>query len=218
MTRGRHHTDAPRDAQSPDARLPRRFAQLLAGLALYGTSMTLLVQGGLGVMPWDVLHQGIAARSPLSMGTVTVVVGAVVLAAWVPLRQGPGPGTVLNVLVIGACLDGTRSVVPVPGSPAVRILYLVLGIVLNGVATAAYIGADLGPGPRDGLMTGLVARTGLPLWRVRTGIELGVVLSGHFLGGVAGAGTVVYALGIGPLVHRLLPAFAVAHGDHSRAA
>ena len=186
-------------------RLTRRLAQLYAGLALYGASMALLVRSRLGVMPWDVLHQGLARHLGWSLGTLTIVVGAVVLLLWIPLRQRPGLGTVSNVLVIGLAVDGTLAVLPAPSALAVRIGFVVAGVALNALATAAYIGVDLGPGPRDGLMTGLVARTGGSVRLVRTAIEATVVLTGWLLGGTLGLATVVYALAIGPLVHPLMP-------------
>jgi uncharacterized membrane protein YczE len=190
-------------------RLTRRLVQLYAGLALYGASMALLVRSRLGVMPWDVLHQGLARHLGWSLGTVTIVVGAVVLLLWIPLRQLPGIGTVSNVVVIGLAVDATLAVLPAPSALAARIGFVVAGVVLNAVATAAYIGVHLGPGPRDGLMTGLVRRTGGSVRLVRTGIEATVVLTGWLLGGTLGLATVVYALAIGPLVHLLMPKLAL---------
>ncbi|UOY00342.1 membrane protein YczE [Blastococcus sp. PRF04-17] len=186
-------------------RLPRRLIQLYAGLALYGASMALIIRSTLGNMPWDVLHQGLAGRMGWSIGAVSILVGALVLLAWIPLRQRPGLGTVSNVVVIGLAVDATLAVVPAPSSLPLRIGLLVAGVLLNAVATAAYIGVHLGPGPRDGLMTGLVRRTGGSVRLVRTSIEVVVVASGWLLGGVLGLGTVVYALAIGPLVQVLLP-------------
>jgi uncharacterized membrane protein YczE len=190
-------------------RIPRRLAQLYAGLVLYGVSMALLVRSGLGVIPWDVLHQGVSRQLGWSMGTVTIVVGAVVLLVWLPLRQRPGLGTVSNVVVVGLALDATLALVAAPSALLLRVLLVVGGILLNGVATAAYIGVHLGPGPRDGLMTGLVARTGWSVRLVRTGIELVVVAVGWLLGGTLGVATVLYAVGIGPLAHLLLPPLSV---------
>jgi uncharacterized membrane protein YczE len=187
----------------------RRLAQLYAGLALYGLSMALLVRAGLGVMPWDVLHQGISRTTGGSLGTVSIVVGALVLLLWVPLRQRPGLGTVSNVVVIGLAVDASLAVLPAVDQMAGRVVLVALGVVLNAVATAAYIGVRLGPGPRDGLMTGLVRRTGWSVRLVRTGIEVVVVASGWLLGGTLGVATVLYALAIGPLVQLLLPRFAV---------
>jgi uncharacterized membrane protein YczE len=194
-------------------RLTRRLVQLYAGLALYGASMALLVRSTLGVTPWDVLHQGLARHLGWSLGTVTIVVGAVVLVLWIPLRQVPGLGTVSNVVVIGLAVDGTLAVLPAPSALAARIGFVVAGVLLNAVATAAYIGVHLGPGPRDGLMTGLVARTGGSVRLVRTAIEAAVVLTGWLLGGTLGLGTVVYALAIGPLAHLLMPKLALAQPD-----
>jgi uncharacterized membrane protein YczE len=190
--------------------MPRRLVQLYAGLALYGASMALIIRSTLGNMPWDVLHQGLAERSGLTIGVVSIVVGAVVLLAWIPLRQRPGLGTVSNVVVIGVAVDATLAVVPAPGELPLRVGLLVAGVLLNALATAAYIGVHLGPGPRDGLMTGLVRRTGGSVRLVRTSIEVVVVLTGWLLGGTLGAGTVLYALAIGPLVQLLLPPLSVA--------
>ena len=187
----------------------RRLVQLYAGLVLYGLSMALLVRSGLGVMPWDVLHQGLARQLGWSLGTVTIVVGALVLLAWVPLRERPGLGTVSNVVVIGLALDAALAVLPEPSSLPVRVALVPLAIGLNAVATAAYIGVHLGPGPRDGLMTGLVRRSGRSVRLVRTSIEVAVVALGWLLGGTLGVATVLYALAIGPLVHALLPRLSV---------
>ncbi|MGY1653237.1 membrane protein YczE [Geodermatophilus sp. SYSU D01119] len=198
----------PRPVRLPP-RLPRRLVQLYAGLALYGASMALLVRSSLGVTPWDVLHQGLAHRLGWSLGLVTVVVGALVLLAWVPLRERPGLGTVSNVVVIGIAVDGTLAVLPAPSHLAVQVAFAASGIVLNAVATAAYVGVHLGPGPRDGLMTGLVRRTGGSVRVVRTAIEVCVVATGWLLGGTLGVATVAYALLIGPLAQVLLPRLSV---------
>lgn len=189
--------------------MTRRLAQLYLGLVLYGISLALMVRAQLGLDPWDVLHEGLASRLPLTFGQVVIVVGALVLIAWIPLRQRPGLGTVSNVFVIGLAVDAALAVLPAPEPMAWRIAFLVAGVVLNAVATAAYIGARLGPGPRDGLMTGWVARTGRSVRLVRTSIELSVLASGWLLGGTVGVGTVLYAISIGPLVHVLLPRLAV---------
>jgi uncharacterized membrane protein YczE len=189
--------------------MTKRLVQLYAGLLLYGASMALMIRAGLGLDPWDILHQGLAERLPLSFGMVTIVVGALVLLAWIPLRQRPGVGTVSNVIVIGLAVDAALAVLPAPDAPALRLTVMLAGVGLNGVATAAYIGARLGPGPRDGLMTGLVRRTGRSVRLVRTSIEVTVLAAGWLLGGTVGVGTVVYALGIGPLVHVLLPVLTV---------
>jgi uncharacterized membrane protein YczE len=187
----------------------RRLVQLYAGLILYGFSMAVLVRSGLGVMPWDVLHQGLARQVGWSLGTITVLVGALVLLAWIPLRERPGLGTVSNVVVIGLAVDAALSVLPEAPSVAAGIGFVAAGILLNAVATAAYIGVRLGPGPRDGLMTGLVRRTGRSVRLVRTSIEVVVVASGWLLGGTLGLATVLYAVAIGPLVHALLPRLSV---------
>jgi len=192
-----------------DVRPTRRLVQLYAGLVLYGVSMALLVRSGLGVMPWDVLHQGLARQLGWSLGVVTIVVGALVLLAWIPLRERPGLGTVSNVVVIGLALDVALAVLPEPSSLPLRVALVPAGILLNAVATAAYIGVHLGPGPRDGLMIGLVRRTGRSVRLVRTSIEVTVVVLGWLLGGTLGVATVLYALAIGPLVHALLPRLAV---------
>jgi uncharacterized membrane protein YczE len=191
------------------ARPARRLVQLYAGLVLYAVSMALLVRSGLGVMPWDVLHQGLARQLGWSLGVVTMVVGALVLLAWVPLRERPGLGTVSNVVVIGLALDAALAVLPEPSSLPFRVVLVGLGIAFNAVATAAYIGVRLGPGPRDGLMTGLVRRSGRSVRLVRTSIEVAVVALGWLLGGTLGVATVLYALAIGPLVHVLLPRLSV---------
>lgn len=187
----------------------RRLPQLVGGLLLYGTSMAMQIRSGLGLNPWDVLHEGLAEQTPLSFGVVTAITGAVVLLLWIPLRQRPGIGTVANVLVIAVAVDVALALLPAPEPLAARIALLVGGVVLNGVATAAYVGARLGPGPRDGLMTGLAARTGRSVRLVRTGIEVVVLGCGWLLGGTVGVGTVLYALAIGPLTQAFLPFFAV---------
>jgi len=188
----------------------RRLAQLYAGLVLYGASMALQIRAGLGLDPWDVFHQGVADRAGLTFGTVVIITGAAVLLAWVPLRQRPGIGTISNVFVIGMSVDVSLALVPAAGSSAAALVMLLAGIGLNGVASGAYIGAGLGPGPRDGLMTGLVRRTGGSVRVVRTTIEVAVLVVGAALGGTVGLGTVLYAVSIGPLVHVLLPRLTVA--------
>jgi uncharacterized membrane protein YczE len=190
-------------------RLARRLPQLYLGLALYGFSMAMMVRSDLGLAPWDVLHQGLARHLPVSYGMVTVLVGMVVLLLWVPLRLRPGLGTVSNVVVIGVAVDVGLAVLTTPSSLAAQVLLLVLGVVGNGLAGAVYIGSQFGPGPRDGLMTGLARRTGLSLRLVRTGIEVSVLTLGFLLGGTLGAGTVLYALAIGPLVQLFLPVVGV---------
>lgn len=187
----------------------RRLAQLYIGLILYGASDALLVQAGLGLEPWGVLHQGLSERSGISIGVVSIIIGALVLLLWIPLRQRPGLGTVSNVFLVGLAMDATIALVPVQHAYAVRVPMLVAGIVLNGVATGLYIAAAYGPGPRDGLMTGLHRRTGRSIRLVRTVIEVSVCAVGFALGGTIGVGTVAYALAIGPLAQFFLRVFAV---------
>jgi uncharacterized membrane protein YczE len=187
----------------------RRLTQLLVGLTIYGTSMAMQLRATLGVAPWDVFHQGLSRHLPLSFGLVTALTGAVVLLLWLPLRQRPGLGTVANVVVIAVSVDAALALISVPSSLPARVALLAGGILLNGVASAAYVGARLGPGPRDGLMTGLAARTGWSIRLVRTGIELTVLGVGWLLGGTVGIGTVAYALAIGPLTQAFLPWFTV---------
>lgn len=182
----------------------RRLCQLFPGLLLYGLSDGMILLAGLGVDPWDVFHQGLSRRIGLGVGTWAVIVGGLVLALWIPLRQKPGIGTVCNVIVVGLVIDLVLATVSPPHEIVVRWLLMLSGVALNGVATAAYIGANLGPGPRDGLMTGLAAR-GYSVRVVRTGLELTVLATGWLLGGTVGVGTVVYALSIGPLAHYFLP-------------
>ena len=183
-----------------------RFVQLIAGLVLFGASLALLVRSELGLDPWDVFHQGLSVATGLSIGTCTIVAGVVVLLLWIPLRQRPGIGTVANVVLVGLALDGVLFMIPPTGDLVLRWTYLVTGIVLNGIATGAYIGAGLGPGPRDGVMVGF-ARGGRSLRVVRTAIEVSVLIVGWLLGGTVGVGTVLFALTIGPIVHRTVPAF-----------
>ncbi|MFJ7263620.1 YitT family protein [Streptomyces globosus] len=190
-------------------RLPRRLFQLYAGLALYGASSALLVRAGLGLGPWDVFHQGVAERIGWSIGTVSVAVGALVLLLWVPLRQRPGLGTVSNVFAVGLAMDATLAFTPDVRGAAAQVAVLAAGVVLNGAATGLYIAAAFGPGPRDGLMTGLHRLTGRSVRLVRTGIELTVLAAGFLLGGTVGLGTVAYALAIGPLAQLFLRVFAL---------
>ncbi|SDN17390.1 membrane protein YczE [Allokutzneria albata] len=187
----------------------RRFAQLFLGLALYGASMALMVRAGMGLDPWDVLHEGLTNRIGLSFGTITAITGAVVLLAWLPLRQMPGIGTVANVVVIALSVDATLAVLPDLHGLPTQVVAMLASVVLNGFACAVYIGARLGPGPRDGLMTGLAARTGWSIRLVRTGIEITVLALGWLLGGTVGIGTVVYALAMGPIVQAFLPSVAL---------
>lgn len=177
-----------------------RLIQLVVGLLLYGFTMALMVQSGLGLDPWDVFHEGLTHHVPLTFGQVVIVVGAIVLLLWIPLRQRPGIGTIFNVILIGLAADAGIALVPTPDELWARAALLLAGVVGNGLAAALYIGARLGPGPRDGLWVALVARTGLSVRRIRTGIEVSVLVAGFLLGGTVGVGTVLYALAIGPLV------------------
>lgn len=201
----------------PEDRFPRRLVQLYIGLVLYGISDAMLVLAALGLDPWDVFHQGLARHSPFPIGTWSIIVGAIVLLLWFPLQQRPGLGTVSNVFVIGLVINAVLALVPVPTSLAVRIVTLGGAVLLNGIATGAYIGAGMGPGPRDGLMTGLVSRGG-SIRVVRTGIELTVLIAGFLLGGTVGVGTLVYALAIGPLVHQFIPMLRIGEPDTETAA
>lgn len=189
--------------------MTRRLTQLFAGLVLYGASMALMLRAALGLDPWDVFHQGLSGHVGLSFGMLVNVVGAVVLLLWIPLRQKPGIGTVANILTIGTAVDLTMLVLPEIEGLALRATALVAGVVLNGIAGAMYIGAGLGPGPRDGLMTGLCRRTGWSIRLVRTGIELTVLAVGWLLGGTVGVGTILYAVTIGPIVQTFLPVFTI---------
>jgi uncharacterized membrane protein YczE len=186
-------------------RMPRRLAQLVVGLWLYGASMAIVIRGSLGLDPWDVFHAGVMTHVGLSFGTIVIVVGALVLLLWIPLRQVPGLGTVANVVLIGVATDATLAMLSAPDGLATRSALMVGGIVLNGLAGALYIGAQLGPGPRDGLMTGLARRTGLSIRLVRTSLEVTVLATGFLLGGQVGLGTLLYAVAIGPLVQFFLP-------------
>jgi uncharacterized membrane protein YczE len=177
-----------------------RGTALLVGLSGYGFSMAMMVRAGLGLDPWDVFHQGLAMHTGMTIGIASAVVGVAVLLAWVPLRNRPGVGTIANVIVIAITVDAGMLVLPTPASLEVRIAMMVAAVVLNAFSTVLYVGAGLGPGPRDGLMTGLVVRTGLSVRLVRTSIEATVLVVGWLLGGTVGVGTVVYAFGIGPLV------------------
>jgi uncharacterized membrane protein YczE len=190
----------------------RRIAQLLIGLFLYGIAIALMVRAGIGVSPWDVLTQGVSKQSGLSFGLVTNLIGAAVLLLWIPIRQRPGVGTVLNVLLIGPSAQLGLWIIPQQTAPVIQGLVYAGGLLLLAVATGLYIGARLGPGPRDGLMTGLVKRTGWRIWIVRTAIEVTVLTIGWVLGGQVGIGTVAFALLIGPLVNLTLPLLVVPVG------
>jgi uncharacterized membrane protein YczE len=184
--------------------LARRLAQLYVGLALYGLGIALQVSSRLGNDPWDVFHQGLARQTGLSIGTWIIIAGAFVMLLWIPLRQRPGLGTISNVVLVGVFADLFLWLLPDPHPLALRWAYLIAAIVVGGFATGCYIGARFGPGPRDGLMTGLAAR-GHSIRVVRTAIEVTVLVLGWFLGGTVGLGTLLYAVAIGPLAHVFLP-------------
>ena len=192
-------------AQLRAGRLPRRLAQLLVGLVLYGLTLAMVIRAGLGNSPWDVLHQGLARHLPISIGTAVIAMSMVVLLVWIPLRERPGLGTLLNSVIVGLSADFFLGVIDTPAADVGRAALLVGGVLLNAVATALYIGSQFGPGPRDGLMTGLHRRTGASIQLVRAGLEISVVVVGFALGGTVGAGTLLYAVAIGPLVQRMLP-------------
>jgi uncharacterized membrane protein YczE len=192
-------------------RFAERLIRLYVGLALFGVSLALMVRANLGLGPWDVFHQGIADRTGLSIGIIVNLTAVVVLLLWIPLRQRPGLGTLSNVVLVGLFTDATLALLATPDNLALRVAMLVAGILSNAVATALYVGAGLGPGPRDGLMTGLAAR-GHSIRLVRTSIEVAVLAIGWLLGGSVGVGTVLYALTIGPLVGVLLPKLSLPGG------
>ncbi|WP_067441254.1 membrane protein YczE [Nocardioides jensenii] len=186
-------------------RLARRLPQLVIGLVLYGVSLAMMVRGALGLAPWDVFHSGFIRHVPVTLGQAVVLFSFVVLLLWIPLREVPGLGTIMNAFLVGLSADATLALLAEPEGWAPRIALLVVGVVGNGLATALYMGAQFGRGPRDGLMTGLARRTGLSLRLVRTGLEVTVVVLGLLLGGALGLGTVLYALAIGPLAQAMLP-------------
>ena len=196
-------------AQLRAGRLTRRLSQLLLGLALYGLTLGMMIRATLGNAPWDVLHQGMAMHLPITIGTAVILMSVVVLLFWIPLRELPGLGTVLNSVLVGLTADLTLAVLETPEAIWQQALLMVGGVVLNALATALYLGSQFGPGPRDGLMTGLHRRTGVSIRVVRTGLEVLVVAIGWVLGGVVGIGTVLYAVAIGPLVQLMLPVFIV---------
>ena len=185
--------------------LVERLVQLLVGLFLYGVALGFMVRGGIGVAPWDVLALGLAGQTGVGYGVMTVLVSIVVLLLWIPLRQRVGLGTVLNALLVGPSADLALFLIPQPASVWIGAPMFVFGLLLLAFATGLYIAADFGPGPRDGLMTGLVRRTGWAVWLVRTLIEGGVLLVGFLLGGPVGVGTVLFAFGVGPLIGWFLP-------------
>jgi uncharacterized membrane protein YczE len=190
-------------------RLARRLPQLYVGLVLYGVSLALMIRADLGLAPWDVLHSGLTKHVPITIGQAVVIMSFVVLLLWIPLREKPGLGTISNALVVGFSADATLALLGDPGGLWLRAVMMLGGIALCALATAMYIGAQLGRGPRDGLMTGLARRTGWSLRLVRTGLEVTVVLIGLALGGGLGVGTVLFALAIGPLTQLWLPAWTI---------
>ena len=194
---------------TPALLLTRRVVQLLLGLFLYGIAISMMVRAGIGVSPWDVLAQGLSLKTGWAFGLITNLVGLVVLLLWIPLRQRPGLGTILNVLLIGPAAQLGLWLLPQQTELWAQILLFTGGLLLLAVATGLYIGPRMGPGPRDGLMTGLHSRTGWPIWAVRTGIEVTVLIVGWFLGGNVGVGTLAFALLIGPLCSLTLPFFAI---------
>jgi len=195
-------------APVPPDRRARRFAQLLVGLVLYGTTAAMMVLAGLGLDPWDVLHQGLSRTFGLGIGTWAIIASFAVLLCWVPLRQRPGVGTALNAVIVGLVIDLVLSALHPPHAIWARVALLAGGVVGNGLATGFYIGAGLGPGPRDGLSTGIAGR-GHSMRAVRTCIEASVLFSGFLLGGTIGIGTVFYAVAIGPITHITIPALAI---------
>jgi uncharacterized membrane protein YczE len=185
--------------------MTRRIVQLLVGLVLFGTGSALTVEAGLGVDPWTVFAQGISIHTGIGIGWITNIVGFLVLLLWVPLRQKPGVGTIANILLVGTSMQGALAVIPPVSGPVAQFGMLIGGVLLVAVASGLYIGAHFGPGPRDGLMTGLHTRWGWPIWVGRLSVEATVLIVGWFLGGTVGIGTVVFAAAIGPLVHLALP-------------
>ena len=197
------------NAQLRAGHLPKRLARLGVGLWLYGLAVALMIKGAVGASPWDVFHLGAARHLPLSLGGTMVLASLVVLLAWIPLRQMPGLGTAANAFLLGPFADLNLHMLAAPEGIVLQVLYMLAGVTLCGMATAMYVGAQLGPGPRDGLMTGLAHRTGLSIRLVRTAIEASVLAAGAWLGGTIGVGTVVFALAVGPLTQRFLPSFVV---------
>jgi uncharacterized membrane protein YczE len=190
-------------------RLPRRLVNLIGGLVLFGVGIGAMLQSGLGVPPWDVLHQGLARRIGLTVGVWSIIVSVVVLGLWLPLRERFGLGTLLNAVIIGVVIDVTAVMLPEANSTGVAWVMLIGGVVLIGIASGLYIGANLGPGPRDGLMTG-IARRGPSIRLTRAMIEIAVLTAGWILGGTLGIGTLIFALAIGPLVQHFLSRLSLA--------
>ena len=196
---------APGSIRPPSLpRSPPQTGQLM-GWSSDRLTLAMVIRAGLGNSPWDVLHQGLARHLPISIGTAVIAMSMVVLLVWIPLRERPGLGTLLNSVIVGLSAYFFLGVIDTPAADVDRAALLVGGVLLNAVATALYIGSQFGPGPRDGLMTGLHRRTGASIQLVRAGLEISVVVVGFALGGTVGAGTLLYAVAIGPLVQRMLP-------------
>lgn len=185
----------------------RRFIQLQFGLCLYGVAAAMMVRANLGLDPWNVFHQGLSLRTGMSLGTASILMGVVVMLTWIPLRQKPGIGTLFNIFVIGLSMDAALAVMPEMTTLPLRLAFMTAGVVLTAVGAAAYIGAGMGTGPRDGLMVGLNQRLGWSIRVSRMLIELSVLAGGWLLGGSVGVGTIVFAVGIGPLIQIFLPWF-----------
>jgi uncharacterized membrane protein YczE len=185
----------------------RRLPGLMAGLVVFGVGIAVMAASGLGLGPWEVFHQGIANRTGLALGTVSILVGIPVLALWWPLGERPGIGTILNVVTIGTAINLTLPLLPRPGEPVAQLAMSVGGVLLIGLGSGLYLAADLGAGPRDGLMTGIHHRYGWSIRRARTAIELLVLVAGFLMGGTVGLGTILFAFGIGPAVQFFLRIF-----------
>ena len=193
-------------------RIGRRLVRCLVGLALFATGISLQMNANIGAPPWDVFHQGVAKQTEISIGRIIVMTGFALLLLWIPLKQKPGLGTILNALEIGLVADIALEIIPEPNNIFIRIIMVVVGILTVAIGTGLYIGSALGPGPRDGLMTGL-ARRGIPIRIGRTTIEITVLIIGMILGGQVGIATFAFAFGVGPLVHFFLPRLAVSSGS-----
>ena len=206
MINGRAAPASPPLARTIPSSLTSRIAQCVVGLIICGLGIAVIIAADIGLAPWDVLHKGISRRTGIAVGTVIIIVGFAVLALWIPLRVRPGIGTILNAVIIGWTVNVALPLLPEPDETVWQLAEMAAGVVAFGLGTAMYIGAGLGPGPRDGLMTGIAAR-GHSLRLVRTAIEIAVLVSGWALGGSIGIGTAVFALAIGPLVHYFLGVF-----------
>ena len=193
-------------------RIGRRLVRCLVGLALFAIGISLQMNANIGAPPWDVFHQGVAKQTEISIGRIIVMTGFALLLLWIPLKQKPGLGTILNALEIGLVADIALEIIPEPNNMFIRIIMVVVGIVTVAIGTGLYIGSALGPGPRDGLMTGL-AKRGIPIRIGRTALEVTVLIIGRILGGQVGIATFAFAFGVGPLVHFFLPRLAVSSGS-----